>query len=137
MFARQAAQVGSERLGRSLKISQSSSSRRARKCEKLKSATVSYEIAVFAVQQTKFARPLRGPSPKSDYVNEENDPPGLRPRRGTQVRSSLKTVNLCIHGLVLLEGLSVAVLIQREVELNSEVELIRRGLILAVSESFA
>ena len=38
-------------------------------------------------------------------VNEENDPPGLRRSRGNQVKASLQTVNLCIHGLVLLNQL--------------------------------
>ena len=62
---------------------------------------------------------------------------GNQRKPGTQIGPVQRSINPSDHVLVLLEGLSVAVLIQREVELNSEVELIRRGLILAASESFA
>ena len=59
------------------------------------------------------ARAVLSPwKPELNDVNEENDPPETRRSRGPQVKSSLRSANVCNHGLVLLEGLSVAVLIQ-------------------------
>ena len=52
--------------------------------------------------EAPFARPGRGQGPKLCDVNEEIDPPEIKRTHGPQAGSSLQTVNLCMHGLVLL-----------------------------------
>ena len=72
-------------------------------------------MLVLPRRNDQFARPGRGPGPELCDINEDNDPPEPKPPHGPQVKASLQTVKLCMHGLVLIDPLFVTVLIKSAV----------------------
>ena len=63
MFAREAAEGRSEQLGKAARSPTVDQAGRLANAQSENMQTVSQEIAVFAVQHTRFARPRRGQSP--------------------------------------------------------------------------